>query len=196
MPFSREIRLPFDVATLRDLVLGESLLLTGVVHTARDAAHQLLASGAALAPGLDLHEALLYHCGPVIIRDDSGAWRVTAAGPTTSSREEPYMAAIIGRFQLRGIIGKGGMGAATAQACREHGCVYLHAVGGAAQVLADCVEEIPAVYYLEEFGAPEAIWVMRVRRFPVVVTMDAHGNSLHQQVQENSRQKLRELGLN
>ncbi|NMA46551.1 MAG: hypothetical protein GX945_08320 [Lentisphaerae bacterium] len=195
MALPREITLPFTEASVRALELGEPLLLTGVIHSARDSVHKRLAGGAEPAAGLDFNNAVLYHCGPVVIRDASGRWRVTAAGPTTSSREEPYMAALISRFHLRGIIGKGGMGAATAAACREHGCVYLHAVGGAAQVLADCVEEIPAVYYLEEFGAPEAVWVMRVRRFPVIVTMDAKGNSLHQQVLDESRRQLQKLGL-
>lgn len=195
MALPREITLPFTEASVRALELGESLLLTGVIHSARDSVHKCLAGGAEPAAGLNLDNAVLYHCGPVVIRDASGRWRVTAAGPTTSSREEPYMAALISRFHLRGIIGKGGMGAATAAACREHGCVYLHAVGGAAQVLADCVEEVPDVYYLEEFGAPEAVWVMRVRRFPVIVTMDAKGNSLHQQVLDESRRQLQKLGL-
>ena len=195
MALPREIILPFADTTVRGLELGEPLLLTGVIHTARDAAHKRLAGGTEPAASLDLGNAVIYHCGPVVIRDASGRWQVTAAGPTTSSREEPYMAALIARFHLRGIIGKGGMGPATAQACREYGCVYLHAVGGAAQVLADCVEEIPDVYYLDEFGAPEAVWVMRVRRFPVIVTMDAHGNSLHQQVLDDSRRQLQELGL-
>lgn len=195
MAMPREISLPLDDATVRGLELGDQLLLNGVIHTARDAAHQRLAGGAELAPGLDLSNAVIYHCGPVVIREATGRWRVTAAGPTTSSREEPYMAALIARFSLRGIIGKGGMGPATAKACRECGCVYLHAVGGAAQVLADCVEEIPAVYYLDEFGAPEAVWVMRVRHFPVIVTMDAHGNSLHRQVLDDSRRQLQKLGL-
>lgn len=189
----REIALPVDEQTVRGLRLGEPLMLTGVIHTARDAAHQRLAGSDAPAPGLDLAQAVIYHCGPVIIRDAAGRWRVTAAGPTTSSREEPYMAALIRRFHLRAIIGKGGMGPATADACREHGCVYLHAVGGAAQVLAVCVEDVPAVYYLDEFGAPEAVWVMRVRRFPVIVSMDAQGASLHQRVLDASREQLRQL---
>jgi fumarate hydratase class I len=116
------------------------------------------------------------------MKDEEGRWKVTAAGPTTSIREEPYQADIIKRFGLRAVIGKGGMGDKTLEACREFGCVYLHGIGGAAQVLAECVKEVRGVYMMEQFGAPEAIWELEVQDFPVVVTMDAHGNSLHREV--------------
>ncbi|MBR5839902.1 MAG: fumarate hydratase C-terminal domain-containing protein, partial [Victivallales bacterium] len=144
-------------------------------------------------PSPGLTNAVIYHCGPVIVRDGDGKWRVTAAGPTTSSREEPYEATLIERFGLKAIIGKGGMGPKTAEACKKFGCVYLHAVGGAAQILAATVVNIPNVYYYDQFGAPEAIWQFEVKDFPAVVTMDANGNSRHADVKQHSQSVLETL---
>ena len=180
---------PVSEEFVRSLKCGDSLLYNGVLYTARDAAHKHFASGANPVPGLDLQGGLIYHCGPVTVKTANG-WAVTAAGPTTSIREEPYMATLIRRFGLRGIIGKGGMGEGTAQACRECGCVYLHAVGGAARLLARCVDSVLDVFYYEEFGAPEAIWKLQVTDFPVIVTMDSTGRSLHQEVLQTSRRQF------
>lgn len=173
---------PVSEAAVRALKVGEAVEITGILFTGRDAVHKYLAQGGALPPGVDLQGAILYHCGPVVIKDQAGQWRVVAAGPTTSAREEPYQGEIFRRFGVRGVIGKGGMGPKTLAACREVGAVYLHAVGGAAQVLAEHVRKVRGVYFLEEFGSPEAIWEFEVERFPAVVTMDAHGHSLHEQV--------------
>jgi len=163
------------------------------LYTARDAVHKHLATGGHLPGGADLRGGILYHCGPVMLRDATGQWQVTAAGPTTSAREEPYEADLIARWHLRAVMGKGGMGARTLQACQRCGCVYLHAVGGAAQVLAECVTAVRDVWFLDEFGRPEAMWALAVEQFPAVVTMDAHGQSLHQQVYEASRAELERL---
>jgi fumarate hydratase class I len=184
MSVPKRLVLPLAEAAVRQVTVGDRVLLSGTLFTARDAVHHYLAGGA--ASPCDLRNALLYHCGPVVVREGSG-WRVTAAGPTTSSREEPYMAALIARFGLRGVIGKGGMGESTRRACREFGCLYLHAVGGAAQVLADTIREVRGVHLLERFGASEAMWELRVEDFPAVVTMDAHGQSLHDAVLTRSR---------
>jgi fumarate hydratase class I len=173
---------PVSEAAVRALKVGEAVEITGTLYTGRDAVHKYLAKGGALPPGLDLRGALIYHCGPVVIKDEAGRWKVVAAGPTTSAREEPYQGDILRRFGVRGVIGKGGMGARTLAACQEAGAVYLHAVGGAAQVLAEHIKAVRGVYFLEEFGSPEAIWEFEVERFPAVVTMDAHGHSLHAQV--------------
>jgi len=181
---------PITEESIRALRVGEAVAITGTLFTGRDAVHKYLARGGALPPGVSLRDGILYHCGPVVLREDSGRWRVVAAGPTTSAREEPYQADIIRRFGVRGVIGKGGMGNRTLAACGECGCAYLHAVGGAAQVLAECVKTVRNVYFLEEFGSPEAIWEFEVERFPAVVTMDAHGGSLHQRVFEASRAEL------
>jgi fumarate hydratase class I len=187
---AKSLSLPLSEQAVRALRIGDLVLLTGTLFTGRDAVHHYLSDGR--PPPCDLTHAVLYHCGPVTVKRE-GRWEVVAAGPTTSIREEPYMSGLIKSYGLRGIIGKGGMGAATLAACRQYGCVYLHAVGGAAQVLARAVEEVENVYLLERFGAPEAIWQLRVRDFPVLVTMDAAGNSQHAIVQEKAETVLREL---
>ena len=151
-------------------------------------------------PPVDLRGGVLYHCGPVVVKDhgeDLGSpkrtgevgWRVTAAGPTTSIREEPYQADIIQRYGVRVVIGKGGMGAKTLAGLKESGAVYLNAVGGAAQFYARCINRVTGVS-LMEFGTPEAMWHLEVTDFPAIVTMDAHGNSLHREIEDASGTKL------
>jgi fumarate hydratase class I len=142
-------------------------------------------------PPVDLRGAVLYHCGPVVKKEESG-WTVTAAGPTTSIREEPYQGEILRRYGVRAVIGKGGMGAQTLQALKDVGAVYLNAVGGAAQFYARCIERTDGVS-LTEFGTPEAMWHLLVRDFPAIVTMDAHGNSLHKDLEAESAEKLKAL---
>lgn len=184
------LQTPLDEALVRSLRIGAQVLLSGRIHTARDAAHKYLASEgtspATLPAGLELQGGVLYHCGPVMVRDDGGSWRVTAAGPTTSAREEPYQGEVLRRYGVRAIIGKGGMGDATRRALAECGAVYLSAVGGAAQVLAASVQRVEDVYFLEEFGSPEAMWSLFVHDFPAVVTMDSTGESLHDRVLRQS----------
>jgi fumarate hydratase class I len=177
---------PLAEADVRKLKAGDIVLLSGTVFTGRDEVHKFLHKGGDLPV---LQNAVIYHCGPVVL-EEGGKYRVVAAGPTTSIREEPYQADVIRRFGVRAVIGKGGMGAKTLEACKEHGCVYLHAIGGAAQIYARCVEDVPSVYLKEKFGSPEAVWEMRVKDFPAVVTMDAHGRSLHQEVADASKEQL------
>ncbi len=185
-----KLSFPFTEETIRALKVGDEVLISGVIHTGRDAVHKYLHDGGQLPPGVSLRDGILYHCGPVVMKQDDGSWKATAAGPTTSIREEPYQWQIIRDFGLRGVIGKGGMGEKTLAACKEYGCVYLHAIGGAAQVLAECIKKVPNVYMLEKFGAPEAIWEFVVEDFPAVVTIDAHGNSLHAEVFAKSKAAL------
>jgi fumarate hydratase subunit beta len=185
-----ELSHPYTEEKIRALKTGDSVLISGRLFTGRDAVHNYLFQGGPLPEGVNLSNGIIYHCGPVVIQGGDGEWKVVAAGPTTSIREEPYQAQLIRDFNLRGIIGKGGMGDKTLQACKEHGCVYLHAVGGAAQVLAECVKKVSNVYLLEKFGSPEAIWELEVGQFPAVVTMDSHGRSLHQEVFERSQAEL------
>src|ERR1019366_2540942 len=173
-----KLSFPFTEEKIRALKVGDEVLISGIVHTGRDAVHKYLHDGGQLPSGVNLRDGILYHCGPVVMKQDDGTWKATAAGPTTSIREEPYQAQIIKDFGLRGVIGKRRMGDRTLAACKEYGCVYLHAVGGAAQVLADCIKKVRNVHMMEKFGAPEAIWEFEVEDFPVVVTMDAHGDSL------------------
>ena len=185
---------PVSEETTRSLHAGDEVLISGTMYTGRDAVHKYLHGGGTLPEAVDLDGAILYHCGPVVAEkigmNGVPEYTVTAAGPTTSIREEPYQADIIERFGVRGVVGKGGMGAKTLAACETFGAVYLHAVGGAAQVYAHCIKEVAGVY-LKEFGSPEAVWVLRVEDFPCIVTMDSHGVSLHETVQTASLAKLR-----
>ncbi len=181
---------PISEATIRSLKVGDEVQITGTLFTGRDAVHKYLHDGGKLPPEVKLADGVLYHCGPVVIKDEQGQWKCVAAGPTTSIREEPYQWQVIRDCQLRGVIGKGGMGEKTVAACKEHGCVYLHAIGGAAQVLAECVTRVKGVYMMEEFGAPEAIWEFEVKDFPAVVTIDSHGGSLHKEVFAASQAEL------
>jgi fumarate hydratase class I len=186
----REIALqaPITEEQIRSLQVGDVVLISGRVFTGRDAVHAHLMRH---EPPVDLHGAVLYHCGPVVVKDGDG-WRVTAAGPTTSIREEPYQADIIAKYGVRVVIGKGGMGAKTLAGLKASGAVYLNGIGGAAQFYARCIERVDGVS-LTEFGTPEAMWHLQVRDFPAIVTMDAHGNSLHKDVEEESGRVLASL---
>ena len=181
---------PFTEEKIRALKVGDEVSISGTLFTGRDAVHKYLHEGGKLPAGVNLKDGILYHCGPVVIKDEQGNWKCVAAGPTTSIREEPYQGQIIREFGVRGVIGKGGMGDRTLQACRESGCVYLHAIGGAAQVLAECIKRVRSVHMMEQFGAPEAIWEFEVESFPAVVTMDSRGNSLHKEVFDASQAEL------
>ena len=185
-----QLTYPFTEAQVRPLKVGDEVAISGVIFTGRDAVHKYLHEGGKLPDGVSLKDGIIYHCGPVMMPQADGSWRCTAAGPTTSIREEPYQWQIIRDFGVRGVIGKGGMGDRTVKACLEHGCVYLHAVGGAAQVLAEAIKKVRNVYLKDEFGSPEAIWELEVENFPAFVTIDAHGNSLHRDVFAASQAEL------
>lgn len=184
---SREVRLttPISEEDIRSLRVGDVVILSGEMHTGRDALHKYLMDHDA---PVDLDGAVIYHCGPVMMKDEEG-WHVKAAGPTTSIREEPYQGDIIKKFGIRAVIGKGGMGPKTLKALQEHGGVYLNAIGGAAQYYAECIKKVNAVDFME-FGIPEAMWHLDVEGFAAIVTMDAHGNSLHADVEKDSAAKL------
>lgn len=177
---------PLSEETVRKLRAGDFVLLSGKLFTGRDEFHKFIFKGGELEA---IRNGTIYHCGPVVLQED-GKYRVLAAGPTTSSREEPYQAEMIRRYGIRAVIGKGGMGPKTLEACKEYGCVYLHAIGGAAQVYAQCVQEVHGVYLLDKFGSPEAVWEMTVKDFPAVVTMDSHGRSLHAEIGQHSKELL------
>ena len=185
-----KLTFPFTEEKIRALKVGDEVLISGIVFTGRDAVHKYLHDGGKLPPGVSFQDSIIYHCGPVMMKQDDGSYKCTAAGPTTSIREEPYQGQIIHDFGVRGVIGKGGMGDRTMEACRENGCVYLHAIGGAAQVLAECVKKVRNVYFAAEFGSPEAIWELDVVDFPAVVTIDSHGHSLHAEVLAASQAEL------
>jgi fumarate hydratase, class I len=187
----REISLeaPISEEQIRSLKVGDVVLISGRMFTGRDAVHAHLMKH---EPPVSLQGAVLYHCGPVVRQEEGGNWRVLAAGPTTSIREEPYQAEILKRYGVRVVIGKGGMGAKTLAGLKESGGVYLNAVGGAAQFYAGCIERVDDVS-LTEFGTPEAMWHLYVRDFPAIVTMDSHGNSLHRDVEDASARILATL---
>jgi fumarate hydratase class I len=182
------LRAPLAEAAVRALKVGDVVLISGEVYTGRDAVHAYLMKN---PPPVDLHGAVLYHCGPVMLKQD-GAWTVKAAGPTTSSREEPYQADIIRNYGVRAVIGKGGMGKKTLAALKDSGAVYLNAIGGAAQYYARSIEKVLGVNLIE-FGIPEAMWHLQVNNFVAIVTMDAHGNSLHADVERETGTHLAEL---
>jgi fumarate hydratase class I len=179
---------PLTEETVRALKVGDVVLVSGEVYTGRDQVHAFLMKN---DPPVDLHGAVLYHCGPVMLKEGE-EWKVKAAGPTTSIREEPYQATVIERYGVRAVIGKGGMGKKTLAALEKYGAVYLNGIGGAAQYYARTVEKVLGVY-LTEFGIPESMWHLRVRDFAAIVTMDAHGNSLHADVEKETGEALASL---
>jgi fumarate hydratase class I len=202
----QRLRIPIPDKVIRTLKVGDPVSLSGVMLTGRDAAHKWMVETfiqCTRAPQGDdqqvyqaikpfLHGGAIYHCGPVVAGLDSGDYRFVAAGPTTSTREEPYQADVMQHFNLKAVIGKGGMGPKTLAACQEVPSVYLHAIGGAATLIAQSVTKVLGVYKLE-FGVPEALWVLEVEDFPAVVTMDSHGSSLHAEVEASSRAALEGL---
>ncbi len=180
------LQAPITEEQIRDLKVGDVVKINGMMYTGRDAIHKYLSTNDS---PVDLNGQVIYHCGPVMLKDAEGQWHVKAAGPTTSIREEPYQGDIMKRFGIRAVIGKGGMGPKTLKALGEHGGVYLNAIGGAAQYYADCIKGVEGVD-LMNFGIPEAMWHLRVEGFTAVVTMDSHGNSLHEEVDKSSLEKL------
>jgi fumarate hydratase subunit beta len=202
----QKIQLPLSDDVVRSLKVGDPVALSGVMVTGRDTVHKWMIDTfikktrppqgddqeayAAIQPLL--HGSVIYHCGPVVAGLDTKQYRFVAAGPTTSIREEPYQGDVMRHFKIMGVIGKGGMGAKTLAACQEVPGVYLHAIGGAASLIAQTVKHVLGVYKYD-FGVPEAMWVIEVQDFPAVVTMDAHGGSLHAEVEQKSRAILDDL---
>jgi fumarate hydratase subunit beta len=202
----RKITIPISDEIILSLKVGEPVMLSGIMITGRDVVHKWLIetfikkTRPPQGEDMQVYEALqpilaggvIYHCGPVVSGLDTRQYKFVAAGPTTSIREEPYQADVMKHFNLKGVIGKGGMGAKTLKGCQEVPGVYFHAIGGAATLIAQSVNRVLGVHKLD-FGVPEAIWVIEVNDFPVVVTMDAHGRSLHEKVENDSSRVLVEL---
>jgi fumarate hydratase class I len=202
----QQISLPLTDAVVRSLKVGDPVALNGIMVTGRDAVHKWMIdtfikkTRAPQGDDLEVYEAIrpllagsvIYHCGPVVSGLATRDYRFVAAGPTTSSREEPYQGDVMRHFHIQGVIGKGGMGKKTLQACQEVPGMYLHAIGGAASLIAQTVSRVVGVYKLD-FGVPEALWVIEVKDFPAVVTMDSHGGSLHAEIEERSKVVLDEL---
>jgi tartrate/fumarate subfamily iron-sulfur-dependent hydro-lyase beta chain len=186
----KKLEYPFTLEKIKALRAGDVVNVTGRIFTARDRLHKYLYEGGKLP--VPLKDGAIYHCGPAVVRKE-GAWLIRAAGPTTSMREEPYMPKIIAEHQVRVIIGKGGMGEGTRKACMASGCVYLQAVGGAAQLLAARIGSVAGVHFLEEFGATEALWDLEVKDLPAVVAIDTSGRSLYRRIEGSSRAALRRV---
>jgi fumarate hydratase subunit beta len=202
----RSVTIPISDDVIRSLKVGDAVALNGVMITGRDAAHKWMIETfikktrppqgddqeayEALKP--ILNGGIIYHCGPVVSGLDTKQYKFVAAGPTTSIREEPYQADVMKHFNLKGVIGKGGMGPKTLKGCQETPAVYFHAIGGAATLIAQSVTKVLGVHKYA-FGVPEAMWVIEVVDFPVVVTMDSHGGSQHAVVDASSKKVLDEL---
>jgi fumarate hydratase class I len=190
---AKKIHLPAGEEVIRSLRCGDLVEISGVMVTGRDNVHKYLIENDDEMAHKLLKGTFIYHCGPVVKQLENGEWSFVAAGPTTSIREEPYQGQVFERYGLRAAIGKGGMGPKTLAACGEHGAVYLHAIGGLAVLLARSVKRVLDVHWLEEFGTPEAMWVIEVEDFPAIVTMDSHGKSLHAEILEKSRAQYEAL---
>ena len=188
-----KLTVPISEDDIRALKVGDEVSLSGTIVTARDQAHKLMIEEKPDFIREDLMESVIYHCGPVVKQDEKGEWSFVSAGPTTSAREEPYQADVVCEYTVRGVIGKGGMGAQTAAGLKKCGAVYFHAVGGAGTLIAHSVKRVKRVFKLEEFGTPEAFWVIEVEDLPLVVTMDTHGGSLHEEILQKSTQIAKEI---
>lgn len=201
-----KLTMPIRDEDIRSLRTGDTVLLSGVMLTGRDAVHKWMVDNfidkktTPTEADMDVYEAIkplldggvIYHCGPVVSGLDTGDYKFVAAGPTTSIREEPYQGKVMQHFNVKGVIGKGGMGDKTLAACAEVPGVYFHAIGGAATLIAQSVKKVLGVHKME-FGVPEAIWVLQVEDFPVVVTMDSHGSSIHSEIEEKSKAVFEKL---
>lgn len=199
----KKITTPVSDEAIRDLKVGDSVAISGMMITGRDAAHKWMIdtfikkTRPPQGDDLQVYEELkkllngsiIYHCGPVVTGLDTKDYKFIAAGPTTSIREEPYQADVMKHFNVKGVIGKGGMGAKTLKGCQETPGVYFHAIGGAASFLAQTVTKVHGVFKME-FGVPEAMWLIEVKDFPVVVTMDSHGGSQHAVIDDASKKVL------
>jgi len=202
----KHINTPVSDEAIRDLKVGDSVAISGMMVTGRDAAHKWMIdtfikkTRPPQGDDLQVYEelkkllngAIIYHCGPVVTGLDTKDYKFIAAGPTTSIREEPYQADVMKHFNVKGVIGKGGMGAKTLKGCQDTLAVYFHAIGGAASFLAQTVTKVHGVFKME-FGVPEAMWLIEVKDFPVVVTMDSHGGSQHAVIDDASKKVLDDL---
>jgi tartrate/fumarate subfamily iron-sulfur-dependent hydro-lyase beta chain len=196
----RSLATPLAEDVVRSLHVGDEVLLSGPILTARDEAHmralEIHEKGEPLP--FDLHGAAVYHCGPIMSKAGDG-WKLVAAGPTTSSRMNSIEPAFIKTFGVRAVIGKGGMSKPTVEAMKECGCVYLALTGGAAVIAAQGIREVSSVNWLD-LGMPEAVWHLEAERFgPLIVAIDAHGRSLYDDVDKivsaNVRRIKQDLGL-
>lgn len=184
---------PIDPEEVKELRVGDAFYITGTIFTARDAAHELLLDMDDEDIPFDPSKYAMFHCGPAMDKEN-GEWKVVSAGPTTSIRLEIFEDDFIERFGTKIIIGKGGMAEKTLKALGEHGAVYCQYTGGAGALMANAIEEVEDVYFLEELGIPEAFWMFKVEKAgPFLVTMDSAGNSIHDDVADEVGKNLEKV---
>jgi len=189
------LKTPVPEEEVRKLKMGDLVYVTGTVITARDEAHlkSLELHERGESPPVEYKGVGIFHCGP-IMKKVEGEWTVVAAGPTTSARMEIFQDNFIEAFRPAIIIGKGGMGDRTAKACSDHGCVYGAFTGGAALLAAEGIKKVSDVFWLEELGMPECLWVYDVEDFgPMIVTIDTHGNNLTENVKEKVTSRMEKM---
>jgi fumarate hydratase subunit beta len=194
MNHSLRIRTPVSERQIRQLNVGDVVYVTGNLVTARDQAHKrmvrFIEEGKKMP--IDLDGLGIYHCGPIVTRVNDG-WVVVSAGPTTSMRMEPFESEIIRSFNVRLVIGKGGMGRKTEKAMRDHGAAYGAYTGGAAVLAAKSIKRVKLVEWLD-LGTPEALWVFEVENFgPLTISIDAHGGNLYTKVRRDARKNAQKL---
>lgn len=188
------IQLPIDEQAVRELRVGDTVYLSGLLCTLRDMGHRRAVDAVARGEQLpfDLGSVAMWHCGP-ITRQEGDRWRFVSAGPTTSSRFTPLGSQLIRRFGIRMVVGKGTMGTEAVAAMREVGSCFLNSTGGCAVLYARQVEEVVAVHWLD-LGEPEAAWVVRVREMgPLLVGIDSTGDSLYQRVRAQVAPRLSQI---
>ncbi len=172
---------PLTREAVKDLKAGDSCLITGVIYTARDAAHkrlcELIDAGKALP--LDVKDAVIYFAGPTPAKPGQ---IIGSAGPTTSYRMDAYSPALI-REGLTGMIGKGKRGPEMVDAMVKHGAVYFGAIGGCGALLSKCIKKAEVIAY-DDLGA-EAIRRLEVEDFPAIVVIDSQGNNLYETGRQN-----------
>jgi len=193
MPVYR-LKTPISEEEVRKLRVNDTVYITGTIVTARDAAHkralEYYKKGEPLP--VDLEGLAVFHCGP-IVKKENDLWIVVAAGPTTSARMEPFEAEFINNFNIRVVVGKGGMGKKTVDAMKQVGAVYGAFTGGAAVLAAKAIKKVTGVEW-SDLGMPEAMWILQVEDFgPLTVAIDAHGNNLYETIQNKAEQQKQEI---
>ncbi|AHF80950.1 FumA C-terminus/TtdB family hydratase beta subunit [Thermococcus paralvinellae] len=170
-----KLKVPLSEKDVLKLKTGDIVHLSGIIYTARDLAHRKIIELAKRDElPFNLEGTVIYHCGPVV-RKNEGEFEIVSAGPTTSARMNYYLDEILS-LGVKGVIGKGGM---NPEPFKRHKAVYFAFTGGAGSLAAKSIKRILDVYWLDELGIPEAVWVLEVEKFPLLVAIDSHGNSIY-----------------
>jgi fumarate hydratase subunit beta len=189
-----KLKTPLSVQKVRKLRVNDTIYITGTIITARDIAHRraLEYNNEKKQLPINLEGLAVFHCGPIVKKDNNG-WRVVAAGPTTSARMEPFEDEFIKNFKVRVVVGKGGMGKKTVDAMKQYGAVYGAFTGGAAVLAAKAIKKVKGVEW-SDLGMPEAMWILEVEEFgPITIAIDAHGNNLYEAIQNKAEKEKRSI---